>query len=334
MDLSIDADGILEPSLIKHIHTHESGIIKEFFVQGGDTVNADDKLLTLNSLQLERSLAEVQFDIKQITNALMKEKEQIDFDDKQNELQLKKAEAQFTKAKAAFRDKLLNFFPKANVDSLYENYKPGSHINLDYAMAEIQSAESDIASRKLSLQMKELKKYDLHDLEIKLSKLLFQEKTLQEKLKHVVIKSPVSGVVLSDGLNELIGTRVGEGDLIMDIGETKNWEVVLFVSERDIHQIKPGNEVKVEISALQSTEDFELYEASVISVAEEMVLPNSNKYSNFAGLYRVTAKLNGEHQNNLDLSKLRYGYKVNGNIITDSGKIFDLLLKYFKDFLS
>ena len=121
--------------------------------------------------------------------------------------------------------------------------------------------------------------------------------------------------------------------MILDIGETKNWDVVLFVTERDIHQIKPGNKVKVEMTALQSTEDFELYEASVISAAEERVPANTTKYTGFAGLYRVTAKLLNKDNRKADVSKLKYGYKVKGNIITDTGKIYELLLKYFKKLL-
>lgn len=333
MDLTIDAEGVLEPAFIKHIHSNESGIIKDVFVTSGDTVTAGQKIAVLDSLQLIRNLTEVQFDIKQIRNTLDRETEQSGFDEKENILQLQKAEAQFLKAKAAFRDRLLNFFPKANVDSIYENYLPGSHITLDFAMAEISSAEADIASRKLAIEKRALKKYDIKEMEINFDKLLSQEKTLLEKLNNIVIRSPVEGIVLTEGINELPGKRINEGDLVLDIGETKNWDVVLFVTERDVHQIKLGNDVKVEMNALQSTEDFELYEGSVISVAEERVLANAARYGSFSGLYRVTAKLLSKANSPVNGSKLKYGYNVKGNIITDSGKIYELLLKYFTKLL-
>lgn len=87
--------------------------------------------------------------------------------------------------------------------------------------------------------------------------------------------------------------------------------------------------MKLELNALESAENHELYEANVASIGAEPITVK-DRYANFAGLYRVSVKINSVGLKKLDLSKLKYGYKVQGKIITDSGLIGNLLIKYLR----
>ncbi|PIQ09561.1 MAG: hypothetical protein COW71_05890 [Ignavibacteriales bacterium CG18_big_fil_WC_8_21_14_2_50_31_20] len=330
IELTIDAEGILEPSNINYIHSTETGVIENILINSGDTVKVNQPLAILDSVQLKRNLIEIESEIALNENTYNHDLAKTIFVNRQNEYLLKKAKSQLIRAKATFRDRLSNFFDNSKVDSIYNNYKIGSHITLDYAMAEIISVQADISLRELEIEMQELKKYDTNTIQINLNKLYFEQKTLKEKLLNTIIKSPVNGIVLSEGLENLVNNYLTEGTLLFEIGSINSWKIILFVRENEVHQIVKNSRVKVELSALQTTEDFDLYEASVTSISAERISSN-DKYSNFAGLYRITATLNNGNISKIDLSKLKYGYKVKGKIITNSGKISKLLMQYFTE---
>ena len=196
-------------------------------------------------------------------------------------------------------------------------------------MADIHSAETDINSGKLAIAMQKLKKYDLNDLRISLDQLYDKEKILKEELKRVVIKSPSNGIVLTEGIDGLVNTYVSQGGFLFDISEMKGWDAVLFVGERDIHSIKIGDKVKVELNALESTKNYELLNAEVISVAEEQN-SGTERYKSFDNLYRVTARIINLKNTGQNVSELKYGYKLKGKVITDYGRIVDLIIRYFR----
>ena len=329
MEVTIDANGLLEPAEIHHIHSSAAGIIKEVYVKSGDSVRTGQVLAILDSLQIKQNLIDVKAQIASKENELNRQFAKISFDTLQNRYNLQKSQAQLLKAKATFRDRLLSYFPHSNIDSIAENYRPGTHITLDYAMADIHSAETDINSGKLAIAMQKLKKYDLNDLRISLDQLYDKEKILKEELKRVVIKSPSNGIVLTEGIDGLVNTYVSQGGFLFDISEMKGWDAVLFVGERDIHSIKIGDKVKVELNALESTKNYELLNAEVISVAEEQN-SGTERYKSFDNLYRVTARIINLKNTGQNVSELKYGYKLKGKVITDYGRIVDLIIRYFR----
>lgn len=327
-NLIISADGILSPSKIIHLRSTESGLINKILVKSGDTVKVNQVLVILDSLELKKSLFDIQSQVSSDDNMLNQKMKNAVFDKIQNKLELESAEEGLIKSKASFRDRVSGYFPKANSDSLIINYKPGENITLDYAMADVNASETAIRLRKLNIKKEELLKYDLTQLQIELKGLLQQERIIKEKLKHLILESPASGVVLTEGIENLPNSYVQQGTKLMDIAETKNWDAVLFVKEDDINGVKINDKVKVKLTALQSEDDYRFFDASIISIGAEKINNNGN-FQNYAGLYRVTVKVNFNNDKSY-IVKLKYEYKVNGEIITDSGKIVDLLMRYFR----
>lgn len=144
MDMTIDADGILEPSGIYHIHSPAQSMIKKVLVSSGKEVSLDQPLVILDSTQIQKALIDIQFQMASYKNTLEEKTTKAEFDKKENELSLEKSEAQLLSSKASFRDRMSGYFPHADIDSLMHNFKPGINVTLDYAMAEIKSAETDI----------------------------------------------------------------------------------------------------------------------------------------------------------------------------------------------
>ncbi len=329
MEITLEANGVLEPYKIKQIHSPQSALIKDILIESGDTVSFSQPLAVLDSTELRRNLNEIRTEIRTQQNNLNSLIAKNIYQERENEILLKQSEAMLIRSKAAFRERLLDYYPGADPDSIYDNYVPGSHITLDYAMAEIKSGEYEVENRKLKQEMIELNDFEIEKLKITLDKYKQQEKDTEEKLSKVVIKSPLGGIVLTENIDKLEETFVSEGSLLFEISDIKEWTALLFVNEIDIHEVKPGNKVKIELQALQAVENIEMIEAEVISIAAEQNTQNEN-YSGFSGLYRVTAKLNLSQHEKLVVDKLKHGYNVTGFIITDQDIIYKLLLKYFK----
>ena len=63
MEVTIDANGLLEPAEIHHIHSSAAGIIKEVYVKSGDSVRTGQVLAILDSLQIKQNLIDVKAQI-------------------------------------------------------------------------------------------------------------------------------------------------------------------------------------------------------------------------------------------------------------------------------
>ncbi len=320
IDIAIDAKGILEPSIISDIHMPESGSIKKLFINSGDTISIGTTIAILDSTDLKKSLEEINTEIFTVRNRLNKLTSQNIFDKQINKYQLKQAQAKLIKAKATFRDRLTKFYFKPNLDSIYNNYKLGTNITIDYSMAEIISTEAEIKTIELKNEMQKIKEFDSNEIKFSLDNLLIKKKYIINKLNNLVILSPISGIILTEDINKLQGMFFAKGDYFLSIGKSNKWLANLFIKETDIHKIKINDKVKINLQALKNTNKFEFYNASIISISSEKIKKNG-KYSSFFDLYRVSAII---IDNNLDTLKLKYGYNVNGSIITERKSIINI----------
>ena len=73
---------------------------------------------------------------------------------------------------------------------------------------------------------------------------------LDEQLRSMTLRAPVSGVVLTSRPEERIGARLDAGDSLVILGRTDSLELEFGVPERDITRIRPGDEVRLRITAL------------------------------------------------------------------------------------
>jgi GAF domain-containing protein/multidrug resistance efflux pump len=73
---------------------------------------------------------------------------------------------------------------------------------------------------------------------------------LDEEVGHTIIRAPVAGVVLTAHPNERVGASLDEGDLVLTLGRSDTLELEFGVDQRDISQVKRGQEVHLRVDAL------------------------------------------------------------------------------------
>jgi multidrug resistance efflux pump len=72
---------------------------------------------------------------------------------------------------------------------------------------------------------------------------------LDEEVRAALVRSPVSGVVLTPRPQERLGTWVDAGSSLLVVGRTDTLELNFIVDERDIGRVRIGDEVRLRVDA-------------------------------------------------------------------------------------
>jgi multidrug resistance efflux pump len=329
IDLVIDANGILEPEIVQHIHSPEAGRISTIFVKSGDSVKKGDRIIELDSLSLFRQLEELQSKLNMKNIELNKKRSVIPYEKYQNNLQIEKLEASILRSKANLRNKLDDYYPGKNVDSILNSYIKGSHIAIDIPLSDLITAEAEYKIKKSQNDMYDIGLFDIKNMEIERKQIEDQINEIKYKLRENKLVSPLDGTILTEGIDQLNGTYVSEGSLILDISPMKSWNAILFVGEKDIHRIKIGDPVKIEITALKTSTDYKIYHGKIISIAEEK--NSKERYPNYVGLYRLSVAMEESGISNIGNEGVKKGYSIVGKIITVNDTIIKLIFNHFSE---
>ena len=73
---------------------------------------------------------------------------------------------------------------------------------------------------------------------------------LDEQIRSAIVRSPVSGDVLTARPEERVGTRVEAGDQLAVVGRTDSLELEFGVDQRDVTRIHVGDEVRLRVTAM------------------------------------------------------------------------------------
>ncbi|MBV9109146.1 MAG: efflux RND transporter periplasmic adaptor subunit, partial [Gemmatimonadetes bacterium] len=185
--------------------------------------------------------------------------------------------------------------------------------------------------------LQELSRFDREKLDTQMDQLRAQISALRARLAQLAIAAPVDGVVLTEQLQRLNGAFVREGEQLMELGDIQKWQVQLNVPERDVHKIRLGDSVKVELPAFDESERRRLGGRVEYIAPEPLSAQGSGDPGGAApapvpsGFYRVTATLDRKQLEKMGIDKFRRGYTVQGNVITRSGRIMTLLWNYLSE---
>ena len=331
IDLTIEGNGFLKPAKIFRIHSSETGILKDVYVQTGATVNKGDLLAVFDTLSVTNQIDKNKLKKEELLLSKKELLENLPYEKKRIQNILKDAESSVLEADLLIREKLIEFYPGKKGDSILADYKIGNHISIDKAY--IKKLKSDIALKNAQLEAEKniLKKFDIEKIDLKIKDLNNEIKYLETVQKNNKVYAGSNGIILTEEIDEMIGRTFNKGSLLFEISEIKNWNIDLQIPEMEIHNIAIGDSVKIEITALNLSNDKKLYGGTVSYVA--MGKLNSDSEQIQQNSYKVTATLNKSDFGDEEFKKLRRGFTAKASIITESDTIMKLLIKHFKDLL-
>jgi len=330
IDVTVDADGSLEPVSVWPVRIQEAGIIAAVLVATGDSVQRGDVLVQLDSLPLKSSLAQLraEYALRHLAHTRQRTSQPLE---RQQKATLRaQAEADRLRARAALREKMVTFGFGDHVDSVLTTYSGGTHVVIDLALSDVLSAEARLQHATAEEALSTLRVPSPQEQHVELENLAAQIQTLKRRLKRLSVTAPASGVVLTEGIERQVGAFVREGDLLLELAEVEAWRAQLFVHERDIHTVHLGDLAKLEIQAFRAI-DQDLFYGRVISMAAEPGTGNASIQTAPAGSYRVTVQLDQAEVERLGYERLKRGYSIRGKIITRSGRILERLWRYVRE---
>jgi Barrel-sandwich domain of CusB or HlyD membrane-fusion len=73
---------------------------------------------------------------------------------------------------------------------------------------------------------------------------------IDEELERTKLRSPISGLVVSGDLSQLIGTAVQRGQVLFEIAPLDAYRVILEVDEREVRSVEPGQKGELVVTAM------------------------------------------------------------------------------------
>lgn len=216
--VGLDSDGTIDFSKVT-LRFDVRGTIAEILVKEGDQVKKGDVIAKLDGRdyqdQYQLALAKLQEAQDQnITNQL------------DNELTLKKAEAELEKLRDEYKE-------MATIADAYAANE------LKLKKLELANKESEYGNLQQKFELQRTRGLEQNELEVKMAK---------ENLEDTILYAPVSGVVL-DFANKVGESLTDEQDFAT-IHENNTIKAITNVIEYDIGQIKMGQKVYVTVEAV------------------------------------------------------------------------------------
>jgi HlyD family secretion protein len=326
---TIAANGTIEPSGMQQVHCPVSGIITRVFVNTGDTVKAGQAVLQLDSTSNAENLGSLLADVAVKEAEYGRIQQGVAVSEREQIESAIQANTRLVKARAYFRKSVADYQISGDPDSLLRIYRVGQHVGLDVASSDVLSAEADVRTIAHKKDELELDKLQLRERLLTVQQIRNQISALRHRISLLRVTSPSDGIVITDQLDRLAGTSTREGDLLFQVANLSDWQAALLVEERDIHEIKIGDQANVEIPAFASLH-LDLLKGAVRSIATEAVTSGQSAGVNLGVRYRVTVDLKREALMDLRGANIKPGYTVASKIITDSGPLFEIIWKSFK----
>ncbi|MDP6776464.1 MAG: HlyD family efflux transporter periplasmic adaptor subunit [Candidatus Latescibacteria bacterium] len=325
MDVTVVGRGTIEPVNRCQAKSALSGIVGEIHVQQWDRVGAGDPLAVLDDSKLRAELEALEKELEVNRSRMAEIETQVAHERDIIRADIRKAsmdrEAQTIRLDQVRKEYELHYAltppaegtPRGSVDDL---------LPVRLHRAALHRADADVERALRRLAALEAREQEIATLEKLCQKLEADHDHRAERLKHAVIRAPMSGVVLTGDLHLRIGDRLQPGDPLLEIGEPDCWRAKVSVSELDIPKVEAGQAVRMATDAFPYME-YGMLEGTVSGVP---AIPSSSAEGGSTYAVKVSVKdpviSNGERT-----YALSCGMAVEARIVVERGTVLDIAWK-------
>lgn len=319
----VTAPGSTEPLRVWDVRAEQMGVVVALKTRTGDIVAAGQEVAQIDDRSFRNETRMLEHRLSNGVRELKKARRTLPVLLAQQAELIEDATAQVIRARATFRSRLIDQGFTGAIDSLAVSYKAGSSVALDLAWADLRSAEAALGSARAANERVQLDSLDLERQSLELEAIRSELEFRRGQRDRFIVRAPWMGRVITDELENLIGKNVAMGERLMEVATVGTWRTVLRVAERDVHDVHPGQEVRIEIPALAQL-DGRQPRGMVTAVAPQ---PIDGPGAGF----RVVVTLDSADIDSLGLKDLRRGYAVRGRIVTRRGPIAKLIVAAVRD---
>lgn len=229
----IETTGQLQPARQARIVPRVSGVVAQVPVRPGSQVAAGDVLLELSSPALERALrqAELNLEIQELSLIRLKSAAS-DAAIEIAKARLRQATVVLQAAQEAY-DEIADEEGAATSDEAIA--LEGAKVSYEIAKAEFDRALSGASSSEISLQQKQR---DLAALSLEAAR---------EQMAQTLVRAPFAGTVLEVNIRQ--DEFASAGSQLILLGDTTQLEIIAWIDEIDIGQVRTGQRVEIILDA-------------------------------------------------------------------------------------
>jgi multidrug resistance efflux pump len=329
--VTIQGRGVLHPTRMSAVRAPAGGRIVDMVVQPGESVQEGQPVARLAHDEADLVIQQLRSRVEAAVISLRRDSASIPLEQQEAQQGADRAAARQIAARATAKDDLLSLGLTGNTDSVLAAIAIGHHIAVDRIRSNLLTAEVDVRDARTRISRAALRWLELAGSAAELRRLRSELLAATARRELLEVRSPATGTVLTSTSEALKGVSVAEGEALLEIGDVSSWTATVGVSEQDIHRIRVGDDVLVEIPALSSVGTAP-YRGSVSEVAAVPGSPQVGRspppsHGITADQYRVVIAINPQAE---AAGAFRYGFAVSVRIVTRSARAISLVGDYFR----
>lgn len=156
--------------------------------------------------------------------------------------------------------------------------RPGDSVKKGAALAQLNDEDLRLERRKLASQVQQYrqaydtalansKRIEAAIASAQMDQASIQLRLIDQQLARTQLIAPMDGIIVSDDISQTQGAPVKQGDVLFEIAAAQGFLVQLFVDERDIAAVQPGQDGQVKFSSLPD-EVFAVRVNSITPISE------------------------------------------------------------------
>lgn len=266
MEMKVSGEFRVLPAHNADVRTGVDGIIESIEVREGSIVRAGDRIARISDRDYQAEMRMLAARIDE-TQARLK---MLQAGPRSEEVLL----AQTTVAKAENRLKYARG-QKARMAVLFEQGVL-SRTSLDEAEEDVSVKEKELeeAQGKLQVLLAGSRPEEIEASRAELSRFEAERKRLGERLDDVSIVSPITGVVTTPKIEEMVGRHIERGDLIAKVYELNTVSAEIAVDEKDISDVRVGGKVELRTRSFPDV----AFEGTIEAIAPTVTPPGEGEF--------------------------------------------------------
>ncbi|MCY7288403.1 MAG: efflux RND transporter periplasmic adaptor subunit, partial [Cryobacterium sp.] len=226
--------------------------------------------------------------------------------------------AQVVRTQALLRARLVEFRLDGDIDSVLAAFVPGRHAALDEVVANVQTARAEY--RGALTQLRRSRAESLDTLRLAAVVADHASRLAAGRIAHgqLNLRSPASGIVLTNEPERLVGEFVQPGQAVLEIASIEGWRAVLVLTAAQVALIRPSDAVVLEVPGLSGPVESRLT-GRVSSISPQLEAKSDSRG------YAVHVAIDGGWRPLGAAVAVRPGFAVKASIITRSATGLELL---------
>ena len=325
MDMTVESKGIIEPRHRHRVKAEIAGIIQQIHVRQGHQVEKGEPLVTLDDtdwrIQLQK--AEKDLEVNQSQQRAIQQQMEQERNIRQAEVSHAQREVERMRIQLEQVVAEQTIYSASLLPVSVERQPLDQLLPVRLGKAWLRYAEAELEQNQQRLQAVEGRMTELHTLEKQREKIEQERLRLEKQLAKNTLRTPAAGTVLTGQLEQRVGDRLQEGETVLEIAQTDEWQARIMVKETDLPKIESGQSARLYVNAFPHTE-YKVFEGTVEEVSAAPVVGNAVEDA----VYPIKVSiLDPQVSDGEQVYSLAYGMNAEVKVVVERGRVIELLWK-------